>query len=96
MAANRLMTAARLGTNTTFTLAGASQATPAFGTQTYLIRCANLSGVVAYIKVGDGTPTASAADVGVPNGTEAYFVVTPGQKCAVFGASGTFSVTEMV
>src|SRR5262245_27302750 len=51
--------ASRLGTNTTFTLSGASQATAAFGAQTYQVRVA-AGAQPAFIKIDDGTPTAAA------------------------------------
>ena len=87
----------RLGTNTTFTLSGSSQATAAFGAQTYQVRVAT-AGQPAFIRIGDGTPTATASDPVVPASWVDYFTVTPGQKlaCLQAGTAGTLSVTEMM
>jgi hypothetical protein len=97
MAANRLLVAARASTNTTFALSAASQATAAFGAQTYLIRVAT-NATAAYIKIGDGTPTATTSDMVMGANMESYFIVTPGQKLAVLGKAATdqLSVTEMI
>jgi hypothetical protein len=86
----------RLGTNTTFTLSGSSQATAAFGAQTYQVRVA-AGAQPAYLRIDDGTPQAAATDALMPANTIDYFTVTPGQKAAVLqaGAAGTLSVTEM-
>jgi len=86
----------RLGTNTTFTLSGSSQATAAFGAQTYQVRVAT-AGQPAFIRIGDGTPTATASDPVVPASWVEYFTVTPGQKlaCLQAGTAGTLSVTEL-
>jgi len=86
----------RLGTNTTFTLSGSSQATAAFGAQTYQVRVAT-AGQPAFIRIGDGTPTATGADPVVPASWVEYFTVTPGQKlaCLQAGTAGTLSVTEL-
>jgi hypothetical protein len=86
----------RLGTNTTFTLSGSSQATAAFGAQTYQVRVAT-AGQPAFVRIGDGTPTATASDPVVPASWVEYFTVTPGQKlaCLQAGTAGTLSVTEL-
>jgi len=50
------------------------------------------------IRVGDGTPTATATDSFIANINTEYFNVTPGQKIAVIGndaGTGNLSVTEM-
>ena len=88
--------ASRLGTNTTFTLSGSSQATAAFGSQTYQVRVA-AGAQPAYVRIDDGTPTAAATDPLMPANTIDYFTVTPGQKlaCLQAGTAGTLSVTEM-
>ena len=88
--------ASRLGTNTNFTLSGSSQATAAFGAQTYQVRVAT-AGQPAFIKIGDGTPTAASTDPVVPANWVDYFTVTPGQKlaCLQAGTAGTLSVTEL-
>lgn len=83
---------------------GASAASTAFGGQTYQIRVAvSGTGFVAgtggvRIRIGDGTPTATATDTFLTNLTNEYFNVTPGQKVAVIGNDagvGNLSVTEM-
>jgi hypothetical protein len=88
--------ASRLGTNTTFALSGLSQATAAFGPQTYQVRVA-AGAQPAYVRIDDGTPTAAATDPLMPANTIDYFTVTPGQKlaCLQAGTAGTLSVTEM-
>lgn len=83
---------------------GSSAASAAFGTQTYQIRVA-VSGTSfvagtggVRIRIGDGTPTATATDAFLPNTWVEYFNVTPGQKIAVIGndaGTGTLSVSEM-
>jgi len=87
----------RISTVHTFTMSGSSQATAAFGAQTYCVRVSAPT-QPAYITIGDGTPTAAATDSTVPAGWVDYFDVTPGQKLAVLqaGTAGTLTVTEMV
>jgi Tfp pilus tip-associated adhesin PilY1 len=86
----------RLGTTTVFTLSGSSQASAAFGAQTYCIRVAT-GDQPAHIDIGDGTPTATTSDPIMPKDSVDYFTVTPGQKIAVLqaGTAGSLSVTEM-
>jgi hypothetical protein len=83
---------------------GASAASAAFGSQTYQIRVAvSGTGFVAgtggvRIRIGDGTPAATATDSFMANINTEYFNVTPGQKIAVLGndaGTGNLSVTEM-
>jgi hypothetical protein len=87
---------ARAGVTTVITMSVGSQATPAFGAQTYIIRVAT-SGQPAFIKISDGTPTAGTGDVLVGANVVDYFTVTPGQKLATVqaGTAGTISITEM-
>jgi hypothetical protein len=89
----------RFITNTNFTLTTASQATAAVGTQTYCVRVATNSAVTTcFVKVGDGTPTATtASDAILGSNVVDYFACTPGQKVAVIGgtAAGIVSVSEM-
>ena len=85
--------AAGVPVNTTFAL-GASQATPAFGAQTRMIRVCNGT-TVAFINIGDGTPVASSSSMVMGQNMVEYFQVNPGQKCAVFGTAGTLSVAEV-
>jgi hypothetical protein len=86
----------RLSTNTNFTLSGSSQATAAFGAQTYQIRVAT-GAQPAFIKIGDGTPTAANTDPQIGANVVDYFLVTPGQRlaCLQAGTAGTLSVTEI-
>src|SRR5262245_52785843 len=91
--------ASRVGTNTNFTLTTASQATSAFGTQTYQVRVATSSAVTTcFVKIGDGSVTATTASDAVMGANQIdYFAVTPGQKAAVIGgtAAGSVSISEM-
>ena len=91
-----MQTSSRLGTTTVFTLSGSSQATAAFGAETFQIRVAT-GGQPAFVKVGDGTPTATTSDTLMPANWVDYLTVTPGQKIAVLqaGTAGTLSVTEI-
>ena len=50
---------------------------------------------MAFINVGDGTPVASSSSMVMGANMMEYFMVNPGQKCAVFGTGGTLSVTEV-
>lgn len=86
---------ARLGTQNNVVIATStvSVASSAFGTQTYQIRVAATTAV--YIKIGDGTPTATTSDTLIPTNWAEYFIVTPGQKIAAIGAVTTVSVTEI-
>jgi hypothetical protein len=85
----------RLGVNTVIATSAGSQATAAFGAQTYQVRVAT-NAQPAFIKIGDGTPTASSGDVLMPANCWDYFTVTPGQKLAAVhaGTPGSLSVTE--
>lgn len=88
---------ARIGVNNTITMSTAtSQATNAFGAQTYIIRVATL-GQPGFIRIGDGTPTAVATDPVIGANQIDYFVVTPGQKLAVLaaGTAAVITITEM-
>ena len=91
-----MLDSSRLGANANFTLSGSSQATAAFGPQTYQVRVAT-AGQPAFIRVGDGTPTATSSDPLMPANWVDYLTVTPGQKlaCLQAGTAGTLSVTEI-
>jgi len=86
-----------VGKTTVFTLGTTSQATSAFGTQTYQIRVST-SGTPCWLLVGDGSSVATTTN-GMVLGTNLvdYFTVNPGQTAAVIAASasGAVSVTEM-
>jgi hypothetical protein len=96
MALGRTITWARAGVNTTITMSGTSQATAAFGPQTYYLRVAT-GAQPAFIKVGDGTPVADTTSILVGTNVVDYFIVTPGQKAAALqaGTAGSISFTEM-
>lgn len=87
----------KLSTVHTFTMSGTSQATAAFGAQTYRVRVATNT-QPAFFTIGDGTPTAANTDSVIPAGWVEDFSVTPGQKGAVLqaGTAGTLTVTELV
>ena len=86
----------RLSTVHTFTMSGTSQATAAFGSQTYRVRVATNT-QPAFFVIGDGTPTAAATDSVMAAGNAEDFDVTPGQKLAVLqaGTAGILTVTEL-
>jgi hypothetical protein len=96
MAAFDKQHASRAGTNTTITMSGSSQATAAFGAETFQIRVAT-DGQPAFVEIGDGTPTATSSSMLLGANQVDYFTVTPGQKAAVLqaGAAGKVSITEM-
>jgi hypothetical protein len=78
-------------------MSASSQATPAFGSQTYQIRVSTAA-QPAFVKIGDGTPTAdSTGSMLIGTNVVDYFTVSPGQAAAVLqaGAAGTISITEM-
>lgn len=89
------MRSRRLGTVHTFTMSGSSQATAAFGSQTYAVRVATAT-QPGYIVVAE-SPTATNADSVIPLGWVEDITVTPGQKLAVLqaGTAGTLTVTEL-
>src|SRR5512139_1080817 len=84
------------------TSTGASNASSAFGSQTYWIRVAVQGAISATsgvrINVGDGTPTAASTSPLLPVNWVEYIAVSPGQKIAVLGndtVTGTLSVVEL-
>lgn len=85
----------RLGTGQNVTTSGTSAASTAFGAQTYEIRVAVTE--AAYVRVGDGTPTAVTGDTLMAAGSVEYFRVSPGQKIAAIQVStgGIMNVTEL-
>jgi hypothetical protein len=86
----------RISTVHTFTMSGTSQATAAFGAQTYRVRVATNT-QPAFVTIGDGTPTAANTDSVLPAGWVEDFDCSPGQKLAVLqaGTAGTLTVTEL-
>lgn len=86
----------RLGTVHTFTMSGTSQATAAFGAQTYSIRVATNT-QPAFIAIGDATPTATTSSSVMGTNWVEDFDVVPGQMLAVLqaGTAGVLTVTEL-
>lgn len=85
----------RLTTVQNFTLSETSQASTAFGAQTYKIRIAT-GAQPAYFEIGTA-PTATSADALIGANVVDYITVTPGQKIAVLqaGTAGVISVGEL-
>ena len=76
-------------------MSASSQATAAFGAQTYQIRVAT-SSQPAFLQIGN-SPTATSSSLLVGTNVVDYFQVTPGQAAAVLqaGTAGSISITEM-
>lgn len=90
----------RLGAAQTVTISTSSNASTAFGAQTYyiMLSCQLSAGTDVHVRVGDGTPTAVATDTHIPVNFPVTVACTPGQKVAVIGgaaAAGTLYVTEL-
>lgn len=88
--------ASRLGTTQSAAFTSSSaQVTNPFGSQTYQVRVVATS--ACFIKIGNGTLTATTSDVYLPAGVVDYVIVTPGESIAAIqaSASGTLYVTEM-
>jgi len=94
----------RLGAAQEVPLSSTTAASTAFGAETFQIRVsvADITGTPTSVRVriGDGTPTAVAADSVLPTDWVEYFTVTPGQKIAGILVGGTtptakLSVTEI-
>jgi hypothetical protein len=95
MAGQQYIGTARWGTTQNFSYTGtAGVVTNPFGSGTYKVRI--IVTTAAYVKVGDGTPTATANDVYMAAGAAEYVSVTPGQKVSAVQVSsgGTLQVTE--
>jgi hypothetical protein len=86
---------ARLGAAQNIATSTTSAASAAFASTTYQIRV--VADVATRIRIGDGTPTAVAADTLLPANIPEYFTTGPSQKIAAILASGTgnLSVTEI-
>jgi hypothetical protein len=85
------------GKTTVFTMGTSSQATSAFGSQTYQIRVSTGS-QAAWVQIGDGTATAtSTGSMLVGTNVVDYFTVSLGQTAAVLqaGSAGSISISEM-
>jgi hypothetical protein len=84
----------RQGTSQNITIGASSTAlATAFGSQTFQVLLVTTT--ACNFRIGDGTPTAVATDTYLPPNFPLYFTVTPGQKVAVIGTTGTLSVTEI-
>ena len=79
-----------------------AQATNPFGAQTFQVRlCANAA---CHYRIGNGTLTATTADVFLPANSIEYVMVSPGESVAAIEAAtnglvtataGTLNVTEL-
>jgi hypothetical protein len=87
----------RLGTvqNASYSASSAAISNP-IGPQTYKVRL--LATTDCFVRIGDGTPAATASDTYLPALSAEYFTITPGQKVAAIrvSADGTLNVTEIV
>ena len=88
--------ASRILLNTTITLSGISQATPAFGPQTRQVRVAT-GAQPAFVVIGDGTPVADATAPLFGANIVDYLKSGPGQRAAVLqaGTGGLISISEI-
>jgi hypothetical protein len=86
----------RLGSvqNAAYTASSAVITNPV-GSQTYKVRL--VATTDCYVKIGDGSPTATMSDTYLPALSAEYFTITPGQKVAAVRvvADGTLNVTEV-
>jgi hypothetical protein len=97
MAPQQYIGTGRLGTTQSVAYTGTSAAiTNSVSAQTYKVRV--LCSSDAFVRIGDGTPTATTADAYVPALAAEYFTCTPGQKVAAVQvtAAGTLYVSELV
>ena len=86
----------RLAASQVIAIGASSTAGTAVSAGAYRVRVAAPG--PCFIKIGDGTPTATTSDVYMPGSWPEYFAVTPGQKVAVIqsgSTTGNLSVTEM-
>jgi hypothetical protein len=86
----------RLGTVQNAAYAASSAAiTNPVSSQTYKVRL--VATTDCYVKIGDGTPTATTSDAYLPALSVEYFTITPGQKVAAVRVmvDGTLNVTEV-
>jgi hypothetical protein len=97
MAAQQYIGTGRIGTTQNVAYTGTSGAiTNPVSSQTYKVRV--LTTTDAFVRISDGTPTATTADAYLPAFTPEYFTCTPGQKVAAMqvSAGGTLYVSEMI
>jgi hypothetical protein len=87
--------ASRQGPSQNVSVTTTSAASTAFGSETYQVLL--VATAACNVRVGDGTPTAVAADTLLPANVPLIFQCSPGQKVAAITAStATLSVTELV
>lgn len=87
--------AGRLGATNNVVVATTSTAvaSSAFGAQTMTIRVAATG--TCFIKISDGSPTATTTDTQIMPNYPEYFIVTPGQKVSAFSPTiQNVNVTE--
>ncbi|WFU53869.1 hypothetical protein QA639_30010 [Bradyrhizobium pachyrhizi] len=94
--------ASRLGVTQTIAYDASVGATNAFGAETYQLRL--VANSACCYRIGDGTQTATTADIYLPANLVEYVIVSPGQRIAAIKATtnglvtataGTLWVTEM-
>jgi hypothetical protein len=89
----------RLGAVQEVALSGTSAASAAFGPETFQVRLtvADITGTPSSVRfrIGDGTPTAVAADPALSTSVAEYFTVTPGQKVAAILVGGTSPTAKL-
>src|SRR5262249_61710575 len=86
MGAQQYIGTGRLGTTQNVGYTGSSGAiTNPLGSETYKVRV--LVTTDAFVKIGDGSPTATTSDAYLPALSPEYFTCTPGQKVAAVQAS---------
>jgi hypothetical protein len=84
----------KLGTSQSIACTTTStNATNAFGAQTWAVRVAVSGTGLTHYRVGDGTQTAVTSDPFLPTGWVDIIRVTPGQKIAAITESGTATLT---
>src|SRR5262249_54589878 len=96
MGAQQYIGTGRLGTTQNVAYTGSSGViTNPVGSETYKVRV--LVTTDAFVKIGDGSPTATPAHPYLPALSPEYFTCTPGQKVASVQVSsgGTLYVTEI-
>jgi hypothetical protein len=86
--------ASRQGASQNVSLTTSSNASTAFGSETYQVML--VATVACNIRIDSGTPTAVTTDTLLPANFPMVFIVSPGQKVAGITAStATLSVTEL-
>jgi hypothetical protein len=85
----------RQGASQNVAVTTVSAASTPFGSETFQILLTATA--ACNVRIGDGTPTATASDTLLPANFPTYFTCSPGQAVAAVVASGTatLSVTEL-